>query len=300
MNDSHSFSAQLNTLYLDPLPNNTQYLPVRLSPSQTAQKHLLHILAYGEMSAVPPFFCSISGLSSYCLLYTIKGEGTLHINGNNYLLTPHEIAFYYCNTKHELKINEHHTWNFQQYFFNGPSAGIYYSEYHSKHSIVTDISALSHIPHYMDELNINYNRNDLTSELITAMLLTNITTELITEDHAASTSSSIPTYLLKMKQQLETNFHQDISLDELANQYNRSKYRIIRDYTTYFHDTPINYLISCRMRVAKELLISTDLSVTLISYHVGIENVTHFINLFKKTTGVTPLNFRKEHQLHSN
>ncbi len=62
--------------------------------------------------------------------------------------------------------------------------------------------------------------------------------------------------------------------------------------------TPNEYLILTRMNRAKEQLRTTDLPISEISYNVGIENVSHFINLFKKNEGTTPGAFRKAWYIH--
>ncbi len=49
-----------------------------------------------------------------------------------------------------------------------------------------------------------------------------------------------------------------------------------------------------RMKRAGNLLKETNQSVDMISDYVGYENVEHFIRLFKKTYGITPIQYRKE------
>ena len=46
---------------------------------------------------------------------------------------------------------------------------------------------------------------------------------------------------------------------------------------------------------AKNLLFQSDEGIAEIAYHLGFENISYFSRLFKKQTGFTPLEFRKEH-----
>ena len=85
------------------------------------------------------------------------------------------------------------------------------------------------------------------------------------------------------------------NLDELAQMYHVSKYKMIRDFSTYLNTSPINYLINIRLQVAKDLLINTEKPVYEIATLVGIENLNHFTNLFKKNVGVTPITYRKNY-----
>jgi YesN/AraC family two-component response regulator len=47
------------------------------------------------------------------------------------------------------------------------------------------------------------------------------------------------------------------------------------------------------MEAVKEALVATDKRINEIGRMVGYENTNHLIRLFKKYTGVTPSNYRK-------
>ena len=54
------------------------------------------------------------------------------------------------------------------------------------------------------------------------------------------------------------------------------------------------YILKRRMERAKELILTTDLPVFQIAEAVGYENPRYFSMLFKKYTGMTPLQFREK------
>jgi YesN/AraC family two-component response regulator len=54
-----------------------------------------------------------------------------------------------------------------------------------------------------------------------------------------------------------------------------------------------HYLISHKIERVKELLIYERLSLREISYKLNYSSVAHLCNQFKKTTGLTPANFKK-------
>ncbi|MBD2869112.1 helix-turn-helix domain-containing protein [Paenibacillus arenilitoris] len=69
--------------------------------------------------------------------------------------------------------------------------------------------------------------------------------------------------------------------------------KLFRSHTqTSFND----YLKNIRIEKAKKLLLSTNESVAVISEKVGIINTTYFFTLFKKTTGLSPTQFREQHE----
>lgn len=55
-----------------------------------------------------------------------------------------------------------------------------------------------------------------------------------------------------------------------------------------------NYIIMKRIEVAKNLLINTDLPINTISDNVGYGNYSYFTRLFKKVTGQTPVDYRRD------
>ncbi len=54
------------------------------------------------------------------------------------------------------------------------------------------------------------------------------------------------------------------------------------------------YLTKAKLEKAKNLLISTDKSMTFIAYETGFSSSSHFIARFKEHEGITPLKFRKD------
>lgn len=54
-----------------------------------------------------------------------------------------------------------------------------------------------------------------------------------------------------------------------------------------------NYVNSVRINKAKELLLHSDLKINEIAAEVGLENANYFSTLFKKMTGVSPVQFRE-------
>ncbi len=81
-------------------------------------------------------------------------------------------------------------------------------------------------------------------------------------------------------------------MEELEEQYHISKYRICREFSAAFGLPPLKYLNKRRIEAAQNLLLSGDKRIHEIAADVGYENTNHFINLFKKETGLTPLVYR--------
>ena len=69
-----------------------------------------------------------------------------------------------------------------------------------------------------------------------------------------------------------------------------------RLFVRYFNCSVYEYLTAYRINRAKELLIMEhDRKVQEIAHDVGYTDASHFIVMFKKLTGMTPVELRKLH-----
>ncbi len=59
--------------------------------------------------------------------------------------------------------------------------------------------------------------------------------------------------------------------------------------------SPLLYINHLRMERAQQLMHNTTLSITEIAEELGFDDKTYFSRLFKKTTGITPSQFYREH-----
>ena len=93
---------------------------------------------------------------------------------------------------------------------------------------------------------------------------------------------------------VEENIDEPITLSVLAGQsgYSLSRFKIrFREETG---QTPALYVSAMRVERAKLALERTDQSVTDIAYNLGWSSGNYFCSVFKKFTGTSPLEYRKQ------
>ena len=93
---------------------------------------------------------------------------------------------------------------------------------------------------------------------------------------------------------LETNFWQDVYVEELADRMGVAVSTLIRNFRKETGKTPGAYLLEYRIRMARRQLRTTQLSISDIAAKVGIHDGNYFVKCFRKITGMTPSQFRKE------
>lgn len=98
----------------------------------------------------------------------------------------------------------------------------------------------------------------------------------------------------QIKNYLDANYSENITLDTLASFSHMNKYYMAHAFTKYMGVSPITYLLEKRIQEGKSLLSSTSHSISQISTILGFSSQSYFSQAFKKATGKTPVQYRNE------
>ncbi|QTH42814.1 AraC family transcriptional regulator [Cohnella sp. LGH] len=112
-------------------------------------------------------------------------------------------------------------------------------------------------------------------------------------DPVASQKSS-QAVVLRARQYIEENYDKPVTLEILSRETYSNEYYLAHLFKEEVGISPIQYLIKCRMEVAKRYLFTSDYSVRYIAGLVGYQSENTFHGMFKKATGLTPIQFRKQ------
>lgn len=94
---------------------------------------------------------------------------------------------------------------------------------------------------------------------------------------------------------IRIHYKNRISLSDLAEQFHLSPKYFSRYFKEHFHLTFSEYISHLRMDQARELLESTDLSITEIASQCGFSGISFFIRRFTESNGCSPLKWRQQH-----
>ena len=107
-----------------------------------------------------------------------------------------------------------------------------------------------------------------------------------------STRGLIPAPLQEILDDVQANFAQIHTVNELMNTHFVSSSTLTRWFRSYLHTSPREYLESVRLSNAA-LLLERGASVTEACMRSGFSDCSHFIVLFKRKFGKTPLQYKK-------
>jgi AraC-like DNA-binding protein len=102
------------------------------------------------------------------------------------------------------------------------------------------------------------------------------------------------TYIEKAAQHLKDHFLEDFSLDELSNIASMSKFNFSRKFKDMTGKTPYDYYLDIRVMNALEYLSNPKFKVIDVALMCGFKNHSHFSQVFRKKTGLSPKEYRRD------
>ncbi|TAL02496.1 MAG: AraC family transcriptional regulator [Verrucomicrobia bacterium] len=117
--------------------------------------------------------------------------------------------------------------------------------------------------------------------------------ELVKEPRSGS--PSLPGYKLRqITDWMREHIAEEFNLNRLAAQAGLSKFYFNRLFKSAAGTSPSHYHINLRMDEAKRLLRETKKSVVEVALDVGYRNPSHFEQIFRRETGLSPSDYRRQ------
>ena len=91
---------------------------------------------------------------------------------------------------------------------------------------------------------------------------------------------------------MHENLDKDLRLDQLARIAKLSNFYFIKQFRAAFGTSPHQYILGCRIDLAKRLLTESFFSIGYISQRCGFSSQSHFTSAFRQNTGIPPRLFR--------
>ncbi len=138
---------------------------------------------------------------------------------------------------------------------------------------------------------LHYNYPSAFSDAFTSAILKDILCFVAQKHHIKS--YKLPPAVQKIMLYIRQNYDKDIDNSHISGELGYHSYYLNRMFKKHTGITIHQALIKERMRVAAQLLLSTDLSVNEVAVSVGYTDHTHFCSAFKAYMRETPLKYRK-------
>lgn len=132
--------------------------------------------------------------------------------------------------------------------------------------------------------------NLVIQELVVRLMQTQARTLLLSPETALVNVNR----LAHVAQYITRHLHRNLHIKELADEACMSEPSFYRTFKQTFGLTPVDYINQQRIALASKLLRTTSRCLADISVDCGFNNLTYFMKLFRRETGLSPAQYRKQ------
>lgn len=100
-----------------------------------------------------------------------------------------------------------------------------------------------------------------------------------------------------MLKHLDDNYTTISSIDDITTALFISRYYLSHVFREYTGMSPMHYIVTKRLELAKKLLVETDLPIKEIAVKCGYSEQGTFFKAFRKNENTTPINYRDTHRV---
>lgn len=102
-----------------------------------------------------------------------------------------------------------------------------------------------------------------------------------------------PSWLLKAKELLHDRFLESVTVESIANEVGVHPVNLSQAFRRFFNTTAAEYMRQLRIEFAARELAKTNRSLAEIAAMAGFSDQAHFARTFRRSTNLTPTEYRK-------
>ena len=221
-----------------------------------------------------------------CIEYIDKGSGEVHIDDKMFYPYEGDSYFLHRGQNHHYFSNKKNPW--KKYFINirGSLFDSFVEGYELKHEY--HFKGLNIKNELLEVINIaKENSSHSTEEII--IIINRILCKMMT---FIKDEKSTPSIAESMKEYLNIHISSKFKLEDLCSHISMSESQTIRIFKEAYGITPYAYVLDKKIKLAKDMLINTNLPIKQIAYKLSFADEYYFSNIFKNKVGVSPRKYR--------
>ena len=235
------------------------------------------------------------------LFYVVDGKGEFNIQGQRFPVKPNDFVIINPQVEHTELSSPDEPLEYIVLGINGLSF-----------SNLTPVSEGGHpfsffnlrdeqkdILRYLNAMVQEATSQSMSYELVCHNLLEILLIKILRHQHfdlEVGKQSKATKDISFIKHYLETYYHESIQLEDLASMTHLSRFYISHSFKKEIGMSPMEYLIAIRIKEIKILLRTTNYSISQVADIVGFTTPTYFSKQFRKSTGISPTDYREQYQ----
>lgn len=236
------------------------------------------------------------------LIYVLSGSTTVTVEQQDFSLKPGQGVLVFPNQMHGLKHVEpgqnllcifepDFCHSFRHFFQNKkPAHNDFTLSTLSEHSRIA-LQGLKELASAMEKDRPTPSGVQVYAEGYLTLLLADLLPTLPLQERKSTTDLELEQRLLLY---LDAHYTEELSLESLSREFGVSRFVLSRIFTEKLHTTFPDYVNSRRLDYARDLLLSTELSVTRIALDAGFGSSRTFFRSFRDTFHTTPGAYRRQ------
>lgn len=224
--------------------------------------------------------------TGYLLFYVRKGQGTIYANQEMIGLKQNDCLI--IDLSSDFYITSH-DWSFIYVHINGDTLSELIQHQKLRYSIKNSTT-------FEQDLYMLFKEDIVSNQFKSTSILLHILDELFHNPANIYNETSHQSPIKKALEYIDYNFMKNITVLDIAEEINFSKFYFIRMFKNEIGKTPYQYILETRLNHAKHLLTKTDAQIKQVAKEAGFRSEENFHYTFKKENGITPLQYRKKEE----
>ena len=269
------------------LPSSQMFLHL---PSEFARSALIYAAYVGHYFCDHTYTVHRNQFDYYMLAVVDSGGMFFQYNGERFEVHAGEVILLDCRRPHRYTAGSdelHMRW----FHFVGAGSEAYTNLILQTRGVVLPVDPEGKIQACMSDILAAAQQQDMNVHMTSVHIHTLLA--LLVQLPGQLHRSDIEQVIDRSAAYIETHYGDaDLSNESLAHMSALSSCYFIRQFKNIRGITPHQYIQAVRIRSARQMLTTTSRSIEDIADICGFSNASHFIMVFKRMTGITPLQFR--------
>ena len=279
-----------------PISSSVSSSRIIYTPSPFARSSLIHLQETGTLEALYPHKSERHDLSSCLFFIVLSGSGEIVYEGATYRLSSGDCVFIDCRKNYAHSTGQD-LWSLQWCHFYSPNMNAIYQKYQERGGQpVFNSNRLEKYKAVLEELYIiassdDYVRDMRLHEKLSSLLIL-LMEDAWDEDKSIAHSDITTTDIQEIKEYIDVNFKEKITLDRLAEAFYINKSYMQSLFKDRYGSTINAYLNQVRITYVKQQLRFTDKTIEVLAAELHIDP-PYLSRMFKKIEGISPSSFRQ-------
>ncbi|MBC7959424.1 MAG: helix-turn-helix transcriptional regulator [Vallitaleaceae bacterium] len=261
------------------------------TPSNTAKSSYFYMTCAGEFFCDGDYKVERETFHSYLLMYVKKGSGVVSMNNKTYPVQANDLVLLNCHKPHHYYTST--GWETLWLHFDGNASKNFFELLNNRFGYVLAMGGSPIVSRHLTMIVEGFKLDKPLPEVLVSSYIHRMLTELMLissnlTDYSGDTNSPV----IDAMTYIHLNYKGKITVEELATYVNVSVFHFSRVFKKETGYSPYEYIIKTRIDHAKALLKQTKLTIKEISYEIGFNSESNFVNTFRQSVSLTPNEFR--------